>query len=181
MDKRKKKTLWLVAAAFTLTMGLSVGSAMAYFTTYTAASGRAALELEQTVTIPQEEVADWTKHVTIENTGDVDCFVRVKAFAGEIYQDSLQYSDDHGKWTPGEDGYYYYSDVVPAKEEGKDPYRTEELRIHIDNMDREQSFNIILVQESTQVLYDEQGNPTADWNRIMDSDETVYAEEDEEQ
>ena len=181
MDKRKKKTLWLAAAAFTLTMGLSVGSAMAYFTTYTAASGRAALELEQTVTIPQEEVADWTKHVTIENTGDVDCFVRVKAFAGEIYQDSLQYSDDHGKWTPGEDGYYYYSDVVPAKEEGKYPYRTEELRIHIDNMDREQSFNIILVQESTQVLYDEQGNPTADWNRIMDSDETVYAEEDEEQ
>ena len=64
MDKRKKKTLWLAAAAFTLTMGLSVGSAMAYFTTYTAASGRAALELEQTVTIPQEEVADWTKHVT---------------------------------------------------------------------------------------------------------------------
>ena len=39
MDKRKKKTLWLAAAAFTLTMGLSVGSAMAYFTTYTAASG----------------------------------------------------------------------------------------------------------------------------------------------
>ena len=71
--------------------------------------------------------------------------------------------------------------MVPAKEEGKDPYRTEELRIHIDNMDREQSFNIILVQESTQVHYDEPGNPTADWIRIMDSDETVYAEEDVEQ
>ena len=34
-----KKNLCLAAAALTLTAGLSVGSAMAYFTTYATASG----------------------------------------------------------------------------------------------------------------------------------------------
>ena len=69
----------------------------------------------------------------------------------KTYQDGLTYADDEGKWTPGEDGCYYYSDVVPAGGE------TQELRIGIDHMDREESFNVIVVQESTPVLYDEQG------------------------
>lgn len=47
-------------------------------------------------------------------------------------------------------------------------------------MDSEESFNVIVVQESTPALYDEQGNPYADWNRVMDSSETVYTEEGEE-
>lgn len=173
MIRRKTKHLCLAAAALTLTMGVSVGSAMAYFTTYASASGGASLSLSNTVTIPEEQVIDWTKHVTIRNTGDVDCFVRVRAFAGETYQDGLTYADDEGKWTPGEDGCYYYSDVVPAGGE------TQELRIGIDHMDREESFNVIVVQESTPVLYDEQGNPYADWDRVMDSGGTVYTEEGE--
>ena len=37
--KLNKKTLCLTAAALTLTAGLSVGSAMAYFTTYVTAQG----------------------------------------------------------------------------------------------------------------------------------------------
>lgn len=174
MIRMKKKNLCLAAAALTLAMGVSVGGAMAYFTTYAAASGGARLSLGNTVTVPEEQVVDWTKHVTIQNTGDVDCFVRVRAFAGEKYQDGLTYADDNGKWSPGEDGYYYYSDVVPAGGEA------EELRIGVDNMDSEESFNVIVVQESTPALYDEQGNPYADWNRVMDSSKTVYTEEGEE-
>ena len=174
MIRMKKKNLCLAAAALTLAMGVSVGGAMAYFTTYAAASGGASLSLGNTVTVPEEQVVDWTKHVTIQNTGDVDCFVRVRAFAGEKYQDGLTYADDNGKWSPGEDGYYYYSDVVPAGGEA------EELRIGVNNMDSEESFNVIVVQESTPALYDEQGNPYADWNRVMDSSKTVYTEEGEE-
>ena len=172
--KMKKKNLCLAAAALTLALGVSAGGAMAYFTTYDTASGRASLSLDNTVTVPVEEVSDWTKHVTIQNTGDMDCFVRARAFAGEKYQDGLQYSDESGKWTPGSDGYYYYSDMVPAGASA------EELTIHIDNMDSEESFNVIVVQESTPALYDEQGNPYADWDRVLDSNETVYAEEGEE-
>ena len=161
-----KKTLGLAGAALFLTAGLSVGSAMAYFTTYTQVSGGVSLILGTTSTIPEETVEDWTKHVTIENTGDIDCFVRVRAFAGSQYQDGLVYSGEN--WSLAADGYYYYSEILsPGETSG-------ELRIAIDNMESNQSFNVIVVQESAPVIYDGDGNPTGDWDHILDSGENVY-------
>ena len=90
---------------------------MAYFTTYTEASGGVTLNMGFSETIPKEDFSNWTKHVSVENTGDYDCYVRVKALAGSKYQDGLQYSDSDGKWTPGEDGYYYYSENYGAQVE----------------------------------------------------------------
>ena len=161
-----KKTLGLAGAALFLTAGLSVGSAMAYFTTYTQVSGGVSLSLGTTSTIPEETVEDWTKHVTIENTGDIDCFVRVRAFAGSQYQDSLVYSGEN--WSLAADGYYYYSEILSPGE------RSGELRIAIDNMESNQSFNVIVVQESAPVIYDGDGNPIGDWDHILDSGENVY-------
>ncbi|MBS6679661.1 MAG: hypothetical protein KH330_18355 [Clostridiales bacterium] len=161
-----KKTLGLAGAALFLTAGLSVGSAMAYFTTYTQVSGGVSLSLGTTSTIPEETVEDWTKHVTIENTGDIDCFVRVRAFAGSQYQDSLVYSGEN--WSLAADGYYYYSEILsPGETSG-------ELLIAIDNMESNQSFNVIVVQESAPVIYDGDGNPIGDWDHILDSGENVY-------
>ena len=161
-----KKTLGLAGAALFLTAGLSVGSAMAYFTTYTQVSGGVSLSLGTTSTIPEETVEDWTKHVTIENTGDIDCFVRVRAFAGSQYQNSLVYSGEN--WSLAADGYYYYSEILsPGETSG-------ELLIAIDNMESNQSFNVIVVQESAPVIYDGDGNPTGDWDHILDSGENVY-------
>lgn len=161
-----KKTLGLAGAALFLTAGLSVGSAMAYFTTYTQVSGGVSLSLGNTSTIPEETVEDWTKHVTIENTGDIDCFVRVRAFAGSQYQDSLVYSGEN--WSLAADGYYYYSEILsPGETSG-------ELLIAIDNMESNHSFNVIVVQESAPVIYDGDGNPIGDWDHILDSGENVY-------
>ena len=161
-----KKTLGLAGAALFLTAGLSVGSAMAYFTTYTQVSGGVSLSLGTTSTIPEETVEDWTKHVTIENTGDIDCFIRVRAFAGSQYQDSLVYSGEN--WSLAADGYYYYSEILsPGETSG-------ELLIAIDNMESNQSFNVIVVQESAPVIYDGDGNPIGDWDHILDSGENVY-------
>ena len=68
-----KKTLGLAGAALFLSAGLSVGSAMAYFTTYTQVGGSVSLNLGGSIsTVPHEEVEGWTKHVTIENTGETD-------------------------------------------------------------------------------------------------------------
>lgn len=96
MRKLSKKSLCLAAAALTLTAGISAGTAMAYFTTYAEASGNVTLNMGFTETTPTEEFSNWTKHVTVKNTGDFACFVRVKALAGEKYQDGLQYSDSDG-------------------------------------------------------------------------------------
>ena len=127
--------------------GTTVHQAIAYFTTYTAASGSAVLHLGFTTTIPDEEVSDWTKHVSIQNTGDKECYVRVKAFVGELYEAALTYTDTSGKWSAGEDGYYYYRDILAP------------------------DFNVIVVQECTAVLYDENGQPYYDWSILADTGE----------
>ena len=104
--------------------------------------------------------------MTIENTGDIDCFVRVRAFAGSQYQNSLVYSGEN--WSLAADGYYYYSEILsPGETSG-------ELLIAIDNMESNQSFNVIVVQESAPVIYDGDGNPIGDWDHILDSGENVY-------
>lgn len=167
----KNKTLALGAGAFLLTAGISAGTAMAYFTTYTQVSGTVPLSLGEIETIPDEEVTDWEKRVTIENTGDMECFVRVRAFAGSQYQDSLVYSGEN--WSLAADGYYYYREILSPGE------RSGELRIAIDNMESGQSFNVIVVQESAPVIYDEKGNPAGDWDHILDSGENIYGSSEE--
>ena len=151
--KLNKKTLCLTAAALTLTAGLSVGSAMAYFTTYVTAQGGQELSLGFTEVIPDEEVSDWTKHIKIENTGSQ-------------YQEGLVYSDESGKWTPGDDGYYYYSDVIAPGA------KSEELLVKISNMNLPKDFNVIVVSECTPVILDAEGNPGADWTKKADVAQT---------
>lgn len=167
MRKINKKSLCLAAAALTLTAGISAETAMAYFTTYTEASGGVTLNMGFSETIPKEDFSNWTKHVSVENTGDYDCYVRVKALAGSKYQDGLQYSDSDEKWTPGEDGYYYYSDLIAPGES------TSVLDIRIDSKESDASFNVVVVQESTKVLYNENNEPYADWTQIADTSETT--------
>ena len=140
---------------------------MAYFTTYTEASGGVTLNMGFSETIPKEDFSNWTKHVSVENTGDYDCYVRVKALAGSKYQDGLQYSDSDGKWTPGEDGYYYYSDPIAPGES------TSVLDIRIDSKEADARFTVVVVQESTKVLYNENNEPYADWTQIADTSETT--------
>ena len=172
--KFNKKNVFLTLSALTLTAGLSIGSAMAYFTTYATATGGAQLKLGTTTTKIDETVTEWTKHITISNTGDFDCYIRVKAFAGNVYQERLVFSDGTGKWTPGADGFWYYTDILPVGD------ASEELLIKIDHLEKEENFNVIVVQECTPVVYDEDGNPYADWNFVANSSEDIYEGEVEE-
>ena len=167
MRKLHKKPLIIAAATLALTGTLAVGSAMAYFTTYSTAGGGVTMNMGFTETVPKEDVDENGKHITIENTGDYDCYIRVKALAGSKYQDGLQYSDSDGKWTPGEDGYYYYSDPIAPGES------TSVLDIRIDSKESDASFNVVVVQESTKVLYNENNEPYADWTQIADTSETT--------
>lgn len=165
----KKKTAAILLPAFlvlALTAGSRVGEALAYFTTYASASGRAQVSLNFTDTATEDDVRDWTKHISIENTGESACFVRVKVLAGEKYQKYLSYaSEREGSWELEEDGYWYYAAMLSPGE------RTEELLAALDrvglNADTEngsrEEFNVIVVQEYTPALYDGEGNPYADW------------------
>ncbi len=142
----------LAVLAIVAVLGISVKDSLAYFTTYARARGGRELTLGNTTEI--EEEYDGQKHIRVSSQGNADCYVRVKVFAGSLVE--LTYGGS-GKWAPGADGYYYYSDVVPAGG------MTEELlvSIHASGEMKElgTDFDVIVIQECAPVMYDGDGNP----------------------
>lgn len=171
MRKLHNKPFIMAAATLALTGTLAVGIAMAYFTTYSTAGGGVTMNMGFTETVPNEEVDANGKHVTITNTGDYDCFVRVKAFAPV----DLTYNAPDGGWsTRNNDGYWYYDEILPAGQTTKS-----ELNITYtfpSGDDKPEEFNIVVIQECTPVLYEEDGTPYADWNHVISNDSTQTTE-----
>lgn len=152
-----KKIMTLSVAALILVGSMTIQSAMAYFTTYVSASGSHKVNIGAQTTI-QEEVSQMTKHISVQNTSAVnDCYVRVKIFSGS--QITVDVSSESNLWEQrGNDGYWYYIPIVPASG------TTEILDAKIVVPDGfEEEFNVAVVQECTPVVYDENGNATADW------------------
>ena len=158
-------------------LSATVGTTLAYFTTYASAKGSIEISLEEQTTI-KEDFDSWVKHLTIANNGTDSrpVFVRAKAFAGEEY--TLTYSGSG--WSQGADGYYYYGtaptgDLAEAKGgtilmPGKE---TSQLDVTISDVPAGakpgDNFNVVIVYETTPVLYDESGEPYANWNNILDN------------
>lgn len=161
-----KKNGLLTAAAIMLILSAAIGSAWSYFTTYTEARGGYTVRLGDETTI-DEEFSDWTKKVSIASEeGAEPVYIRAKAFCGNEFQ--LIYSDESGKWTLGDEGWYYYSDILYGGE------TADTLLVKIENIPEEvkdsDSFNVVVVYESTPVLYNEDGEPYADWSVKLESD-----------
>lgn len=169
---RNAGTLVLTAAAVLLLLSLTVRTAMAYFTTYAVAQGGYPIQLGFSETEIEEVVTD-KKEIQIKNVGDYDCFVRLKALVGNEYKDQLRYSEEgsEGKWTPGADGYYYYSDVLKPGESSSTLTVSFVLPEDTENFD---TFNVIIVQECTKVIYQTDGTPTADWDDVAEISHSEY-------
>ncbi len=168
-----KKTICLAAAAVVLSASIGVGSAMAYFTTYAVAEGGYQIHLGFTETDIEEEVVNGRKEVQIKNTGGYDCYIRMKALTGDAYKAGLTYSepDGAGKWTPGADGYYYYSDIVSPNE------TTSQINVGFKFPEGQaDSFNVIIIQECTVVRYNENGEAYVDWDEVANISESVVVE-----
>lgn len=154
----KKSNLILTASAVMLVLSAGINSANAYFTTYAEAKGGYEINLGDRTKI-NEKFTGWIKYVTITSDEKSEpVYVRAKAFSGSQY--TLQYSGSG--WTLGNDGYYYYNSILNANES------TSELLVQINGVpvvaNNEDSFNVIVVYESTPVIYDAEGNPKADWS-----------------
>ncbi len=176
--KQSKKTVLAAAMTGAVALGMicavSAGSAAAYFTTYATARGGHTIHLGNRSQI-REEFSQWTKHVSLKNTGEKEAYVRVKAFAGSEY--GLTYSGG-GSWSAGEDGYWYYGEILPAGGE------TEILDIRIElpvitdeagnSVAYTEDFNVVVIQECTAVRYKEDGTPYADWDAVLESGEDGY-------
>ena len=167
MKKLNKRTMGLVIAAFTLVATIGVGSALAYFTTYTVAKGGVAIDLGFSNPEIEEKVIDGQKQIVLKNTGDTDAYVRIKALVGDehpvVYSEP---SETNGSWKVNADGYYYYGAILAPGES------TTQINVGF-SLEGEAGFNVIIVEESTPVLYDEDGNAYADWSVKADIVQSV--------
>ncbi|QFJ53600.1 hypothetical protein [Pseudobutyrivibrio xylanivorans] len=151
----KRIGLSLVAAAAIVLSISAVRPAIAYFTDTVETSGKFDLKIGDGKPGIDEKVEGMTKSITIKNTGDYDIFVRAKAIAPETCTLTPQLAEG---WSKGDGDFYYYSKPVSPGEATET-----ELKIHITS-NSDYDFNVVIVQEATKVLYDEAGNPSADWN-----------------
>lgn len=172
--KRSIRTVWAAGAAVALVSMAAIGSARAYFTTYATARGGHEITLAP-VTEVTERFADWTKHISLRNTGDTECYVRVRAFAGSAY--GLEY-DGSDKWSQGTDGYWYYDEILPAG--GQTEVLDLEIKLPVvkdefgNQLAYTEDFNVVVIQECTAVLYREDGTAYADWEDVLESGEDHY-------
>ena len=162
--KRKKshvsRMTLLAAVALVIASAGAVQTSLAYFTTYATAKGSHELALGTQTTL-HEEIKDMEKHIRIENTGGIDCYVRVKVFAGSTV--GLSFAADG--WRQETDGYWYYNDIVAPGASSS----TMVVSIKGPEDEDMETFNVVVVQECTPVLYDEDGNPYADWAMSLDA------------
>lgn len=154
------KLIVMSAAALCMTAALTIESSLAYFTTYVSAGGGGVVNLGSS-TVIDEEVEEMTKLITITNPSDrSDCFVRVKVFSGTEVTATV--SGD-GNWRHGENDYWYYTPVLPAGASTT----VLNAKINVPEGFDKDNFNVVVVQECTPVVYDENGNETADWNTVI--------------
>ena len=166
-NRSSKKIICLAAAALVLVASLSIGNALAYFTTYVLSIGGKTLDLEFTKTEVTEEVISGKKILSVQNTGESDCYVRVKVIVAGENADKISVVEPEGNdnWTntPDADGYYYYNPVLAAGE------ATTELHVAIEGItelpgEDDKDFNVIIIQENTPILYKDGGETYADWD-----------------
>jgi hypothetical protein len=171
MAMRNKQIISLAVCALALAAGLTVKPAMAYFTDYATAGGTVEISVKDPSTDVTESVSSWTKRITIQNTSEADCFIRVAAIAPDGYTLSLDSAGEVSEdWSYQSDGYYYYNNSVAPQES------TSELKIRIAGYEAIESdeqnylpsdFNVIILQESAKVLYHEDGTAYADWSQKL--------------
>lgn len=154
--KNKKLRLIVITCIILICLGIMINRIWAYFTTYAKSEGTQEINLGNTTVEIEERIEGMTKHIKVINTGEYEAYVRVKVFIGDKYKDKLSYGGSN-KWQLGEE-YYHYSAILQPKA------TTEELTVTINNVEDKEDFNIIVIAESTQVLYDATGAPYADWS-----------------
>lgn len=169
----KKK--FLIAAAVVLALAIAAGGTLAFFTSRTVVhnvitSGNIQIELEEKtledgveVDFPAGGIAGVMpgttvdKIVRVKNTGIGDAWIRVQ-LEGSIVSaqnktlpvDVMIFTVEEG-WIAGEDGYYYYENVVPSGEYTAELIKTVDFAASMGNEYQNCIANLIVSAEAVQV------------------------------
>ena len=154
----KKRHIVLAALAVVLVLCSTIGTSLAYFTTYTTARGGYIIKSSPDI---DEKFVNKQKDIVIKNAaGASPIFVRVKVFSGSDFK--LTYSPGAG-WVEKEDDYWYYSEPLLGGDETSSLIAAIEAPERLEDSDE---FNVVVIYESVLAVYDENGNPNENdsWN-----------------
>lgn len=166
-----KKLIAIASTALVLTAAVSIAPSMAYFTATATTAGKAAIKIEDTHTTVEEKHKDdsaQTKVISLTNEKAVPCFTRVLV----VMPNGVEATYSGEGWELGTDGYYYYDSVVEANGKAADltiDFTVDDAKMAKENPDKLDSeyrdFNIIVIPESSKVLYAADGSAVADWTQ----------------
>lgn len=156
----KKKSILLLALTVVLVLAAAIQPAIAYFTTYAQARGNKPLSLGDTWI--EERFEEWVKYISVHNepgeNGGMSVYVRARAFSGAAYP--LSYDYDETYWVEGNDGYYYYTEILePGMSTGYDESTGVDRRLKVSitrpaQAEDGDSFNVPVVYETVPVVRD---------------------------
>lgn len=164
----KKKHLFLAALAIVLILCSSIGTAIAYFTTYTGANGGYVIHLGHKSVI--HDVYTDVKEISIQNVADsaddvgkFPIFVRALVYHGN---DSIVTPQTSQNWTP-EGNYYYYEFPLYADLAANYPdpmSTTSTLKLKVDpnpaaDIKPGDLVDVVVTYQSVPAVFDVDGNP----------------------
>ena len=177
------RTTLLVAIAVMLVMSAAMGAAWAYFTTYARAKGMVTVNLGHQEEI-EEHFESWNKTINLASKSDSrPAYVRVQAFCAEYDLEYLYENED--SWVKDGDWWYYTKPLQPGESLASNH---DELTVHIKDvpdtgtpgLEDDETFSVIIVYESTDVQYDEDGKEKgaldADWSRKVNTNRITTSE-----
>lgn len=163
----KRKGIVTAGLAVALVLGAAVAPATAYLTGNDEALGRVSVGPLADQVYIEEDVEGLKKTVTLTadpKSGPV--YVRMRAYTGSEHEQYLRYvPDDEGLWVgPDDEGWYNYAAILGPGESANG------LVVELDGLPEGMlltegdSVNVVIVYEYTPVLFDEDGEPYADWS-----------------
>ena len=166
----KKKGI-LTITALLLSLMVSIGFAAAYFTDYEAAKGGAVIHLGGQTELTEDVDKDGNKTLQVQNTGQTDMIVRVLIYGDKDRIDSISADG----WNKGDDGAYYYSKVLHPAPAGSDQKGdvTSTLKVNVKTdkgVSDTDDFQIIVVHEGSQAVYDGAGDPGSEGQKLKAPD-----------
>ena len=175
----KKKYLILSIALALLIAGAAIGSTLAYFTSNTYAVGGVPIRLGYSTKVKESYSAGKKQVVITNEEGSQTVFVRAKAFsvvALEITGENWSQTPPSGTVTDGGEDYYYYQIPLEGAEGlSEDERSAAPLMVAFsfpEDAEEHDTFNVIVVYESTPAKYDAEGNAYADWTSVLDAGQT---------
>lgn len=153
MKKIRKRTMLIFALV--LSLSVTVGATLAYFSDYEEASGGATLHLGGQTELKEGTVEN-QKDIQIRNTGKTYMLVRVGIF-GPDNMTMPDPGEGNEWWFKGDDGFYYFGRALAPREETAKGLLVAELKTSWKGEKPEYDYEVTVVHEGCQVLYDNDG------------------------